>query len=424
MDMLLRSLFLIALIVAIDLYVFQAFRFVFRDSSVGIQKATFIIFWALTAFSVSVIVAALLTDFQNWPKAFRTYATAFIFILTISKLFIVIFLLTDDILRGVRWVFGKVFTTSSVASNANTDAPAVKGGISRSDFLVKTGILVASLPFISLIWGMAKGAYDYQVKKIKIKLPNLPSEFEGYRILQISDLHTGSFVSTEPLTEAVKIINAQNADLILFTGDLVNNKHEEVIQHMPVLSQIKSKHGVYSILGNHDYGDYVQWDSKEEKEKNLADLIQSHKDMGWDILLDEHRIIEKNGQSIGLIGVQNWSMHLRFPKYGSMEKATKGIAYQPVNILMSHDPSHWRGEIIDKYPQVDLMLAGHTHGFQFGIDLPNFKWSPVQYIYKEWAGIYNQGKQHLYVNRGLGFLGYPGRVGVLPEITILELSRA
>jgi predicted MPP superfamily phosphohydrolase len=180
---------------------------------------------------------------------------------------------------------------------------------------------------------------------------------------------------------------------------------------------------VYSILGNHDYGDYVVWESEKAKRDNLQTLINSHREMGWDILLDEHREIEKNGEKISLIGVQNWSTHMRFPKYGSLKKATENIEYRSFNILMSHDPSHWHGEVLTDFPKVDLMLAGHTHGMQFGVELPFMKWSPVQYIYKEWAGLYEKGHQKLYVNRGLGFLGYPGRVGILPEITVLELHK-
>lgn len=423
--MAMRFIILALLIIAIDLYAFQAFKFVFRNSSELTQKITTVVFWTFTAISISVLVASAVTDFHTWPKAFRTYITAFIFVLMISKLVLVVFMLADDAIRVIRWAIAKYFP-SAQASNVtiSTEQIALKNRISRSDFLIKTGLFVAAIPFVSLLWGMAKGAYDYQVKKVKIKLANLPSGFEGYRIIQISDIHTGSFVSTEPLMEAVKMINDLNPDLILFTGDLVNNQHEEMLPHKPQLSQLKAKHGVYSILGNHDYGDYILWDTPQAKQKNLADLIQSHKDMGWDILLDEHRILENNGDKITLIGVQNWSSHLRFPKYGSMEKATANIDYSAVNILMSHDPSHWDSEITKKYPQVDIMLAGHTHGFQFGIEIPGFRWSPVQYIYKQWAGLYKEGNQHLYVNRGLGFLGYPGRVGILPEITVLELHKA
>jgi len=420
--MFIRVLILTLLILVIDFYVFQAFKFAFRNTTEQSQKIINYVYWSFTAFSLLILMATLVYDFQLWPKAFRTYASAFIFVMMISKLFVVIFLLTDDVFRVFKWAFVKFFGTPALVSTPGADV--AENSITRSDFLIKTGLVLASIPFFSLLWGMAKGAYDYQVKIVKLKLPNLPKVFEGYRIVQISDIHTGSFVDTEPLKKAVKMINDLNPDILFFTGDLVNNRHEEAIPHFPQLSLLKAKHGVYSILGNHDYGDYVQWNSELEKRKNLNDLIQVHKDLGWDILLDEHRIIEHEGDSITLIGVQNWSTHLRFPKYGSMEKATENIKYSDVNILLSHDPSHWNGEILSKYPRIDLMLAGHTHGMQFGIDLPFLKWSPVQYVYKQWAGLYTQGKQHLYVNRGLGFLGYPGRVGILPEITVLELHSA
>jgi len=387
------------------------------------QKFVFIAFWSLTVFSISVLLAMLIWDWSTWPKVIKTYAGAMVFIITFSKLFIIIFLLTDDIFRVVKWAYDKIFSSSTPLAEGAVPA-VLKQGISRSDFLVRSGLIVASLPFIGLIWGMVKGAYDYQVKNIKLNLANLPKSFHGYKIVQISDLHVGSFVSKEPLEEAVRIINEQNADIILFTGDLVNNRSDELNIHKAALSKLKAKHGVFSTLGNHDYGDYVKWDSDELKRENLQTLIDGHREMGWDILMDEHRHIEKDGEKITLIGVQNYSMHLRFPKYGSLPKATKNIAYSDFNILLSHDPSHWRGEVIQDFPQIDLMLAGHTHGFQFGVDLPNFKWSPVQYVYKEWAGLYTEGKQQMYVNRGLGFLGYPGRVGILPEITVFELHKA
>jgi len=387
------------------------------------QKFVFIAFWSLTVFSISVLLAMLIWDWSTWPKVIKTYAGAMVFIITFSKLFIIIFLLTDDIFRVVKWAYDKIFSSSTPLAEGTVPA-VLKQGISRSDFLVRSGLIAASLPFIGLIWGMVKGAYDYQVKNIKLNLANLPKSFHGYKIVQISDLHVGSFVSKEPLEEAVRIINEQNADIILFTGDLVNNRSDELNIHKAALSKLKAKHGVFSTLGNHDYGDYVKWDSDELKRENLQTLIDGHREMGWDILMDEHRHIEKDGEKITLIGVQNYSMHLRFPKYGSLPKATKNIAYSDFNILLSHDPSHWRGEVIQDFPQIDLMLAGHTHGFQFGVDLPNFKWSPVQYVYKEWAGLYTEGKQQMYVNRGLGFLGYPGRVGILPEITVFELHKA
>jgi predicted MPP superfamily phosphohydrolase len=419
--MTIRILIFIIILVALDFYVFQAFKFAMRNSSEMFQKVTTITFWSMTAFCVVVLLASRIYDWDLWPKALKTYSGAFIFVLTFSKIFILLFLLTDDIFRGARWAFEKMFNSPKEAGESLSVIP--DNAITRSDFLIKTGLVLGSLPFMSLIYGMVRGAYDYQVKNIKLTLPHLPAAFQGYKIVQISDLHVGSFVSTSPLEEAVRIINEQQADIILFTGDLVNNKSEELNIHKPALSKLKARQGIYSTLGNHDYGDYVAWDSDQAKVDNLNTLIKGHKEMGWDILMDEHRHIEKDGERITLIGVQNYSMHLRFPKYGSLPLATKDIDYSDFNILLSHDPSHWRGEVLKDFKNIHLMLAGHTHGFQFGVELPFFKWSPVQYVYKEWAGLYTEGHQHLYVNRGLGFLGYPGRVGILPEITVFELHK-
>lgn len=414
-----RILLLIGVILLIDFYVFQAVRFSFRTSSETLRGWVYGIYWSITAFSVIILLATLFSDWQTWDKAFRTYSFSFIFIATFSKLFTIVFLLADDLIRLMRWLFAKV--SSSFPSNEQLEM-GKENQITRHDFLVKTGLVVAAIPFLSLLWGMIRGAYDYHVRKIKVALPNLPKAFEGYKIVQISDIHSGSFMSGEPLQEAVRIINEQKADLVLFTGDLVNNRHDEAVPYKHILEQIKSVNGVFSTLGNHDYGDYVQWDSQESKQKNLDDLVQFHRSIGWNILMDEHRHIDKDGERLTLIGVQNWSSHLRFPKYGSMEKATTNLEYSSVNILLSHDPSHWRSEILKQYPKIDLTLSGHTHGFQFGVEIKSLKWSPVQYVYKEWAGLYKEGQQYLYVNRGLGFLGYPGRVGILPEITVLELT--
>jgi predicted MPP superfamily phosphohydrolase len=218
------------------------------------------------------------------------------------------------------------------------------------------------------------------------------------------------------------MINDEKPDIVFFTGDLVNYIHDEALPYIDILKKIEAIHGVFSIFGNHDYGDYYKWENPEAKEKNLQELRNIHGKLGWDLLWDEHRYVERNGEKLGLIGVQNCSSH-RFANYGSLEKATENINYCPVNILLSHDPSHWGKEVTKKYPRIDLTLSGHTHGMQFGVEIPGFRWSPVQYMYKEWADLYRENNQYLYVNRGLGFIGYPGRVGILPEITVIELSR-
>jgi predicted MPP superfamily phosphohydrolase len=249
----------------------------------------------------------------------------------------------------------------------------------------------------------------------------LPSAFKGFKIIQISDIHSGSLKEKEAVLKGVDLILQQKPDLILFTGDLVNDRAIEMKDWMEVFEKIKAPFGVFSVLGNHDYGDYVRWDSAQAKQQNLQDLMQVHHQLGWRLLMNENVRIEKEGAYIQLVGIENWGAKARFPKYGKMDQAMKGVHPDDPIILMSHDPSHWEAQVIPEYPQVQLMLSGHTHGMQFGVENPYFKWSPVQWVYKQWAGIYQSGNQQLYVNRGFGFLGYPGRVGILPEITLIEL---
>lgn len=415
-----RTLLICLILLVIDWYVFQAFRFIVRDLSITIQKTVPIFYWFITIACLTILITGYFIDWQTWPKALRTYLFAFIFITYFSKLFIIIFLLVDDIGRLFRWIYEAI---TGNRKNSLPESTTVSNSISRSDFMVKTGLIISAIPFISLLYGMVNGAYNYKVKKIKLPLSNLPVSFEGLKIVHISDIHSGSFNSSAPLKRAVEMINELSPDVVFFTGDLVNDRSTEALPYMDVLKEIKAPFGVFSTFGNHDYGDYVQWESVEAKTLNLENLKIIHRDLGWNLLFDQHHHLEKNGEKIGLVGIQNWSSHLRFPKYGSMEKAVHQFDYAPVNILLSHDPSHWRSEVLEKYPKIDLMLAGHTHGFQFGIEIPGIRWSPVQYVYKEWGGLYSTNNQHLYVNRGLGFLGYPGRVGILPEITQIILTR-
>ncbi len=326
--------------------------------------------------------------------------------------------MVDDIQRLVRWVIG-FFNQGVIPADG-----AKSGGISRAKFLSYTALTVAALPFTSMIYGMIKTAFDFTIRRSKVSITNLPVGFEGLKIVQISDIHSGSFASDEPFKRAVEMIMSEKPDVIFFTGDLVNDKSAEAERHIETWKKLSAPLGIYSILGNHDYGDYVEWDSREAKAANLQRLKEIHKEMGWDMLNNEHRILERNGDQIGLLGVENWGEALRFPRKGDIVKAKAGMPEVPVKILLSHDPSHWHAQVIKSHSDIDLTLSGHTHGFQFGIEIPGFKWSPSQYVYKQWAGLYSQGKQHIYVNRGLGFLGYLGRVGIKPEITILELSKA
>ncbi|QCR23566.1 metallophosphoesterase [Pontibacter sp. SGAir0037] len=393
----------------VDLYVFQAVRTVTQNIAPLTQRFFYIAYWAI--FAITAATFLLFTATRGTPPtAFQTYLSSTLFILFACKLVVVLFLFIDDLVR-----IGKV-VVNSTSQEAAFDP-------SRSKFLSQLGLVMAAIPFTASIYGMVKGAYDYRVKRITLRFPNLPQAFDGYKMLQISDLHTGSFNSTSPLKEAVELINKQQADLVFFTGDLVNNMAVELQEHQHTLKGIRAKTGVFSVLGNHDYGDYVQWESREAKRQNLQTLINAHRQMGWDILLNENRRIEKDGEHISVLGVENWGNRAGFPKYGDLAKAYNGAENSPFKVLLSHDPSHWDGEINQRFQDIDLTLSGHTHGMQFGINVPGLKWSPVQYVYKQWAGLYQKGKQYLYVNTGLGFLGYPGRVGFLPEITVFELKR-
>ena len=275
--------------------------------------------------------------------------------------------------------------------------------------------------FGSLLYGFSN-KYNYNLKKLSVNFTNLPQAFRGMKIVQISDIHSGSFSNKDAVKRGVEKIMQLQPDIILFTGDLVNNKADEMHDYIDVFNQLKAPHGVYSVLGNHDYGDYVQWESKQHKEDNLKALIETHGTLGWKILMNENVHIERDGDKIAILGVENWSAKSNFPKYGNLARAYSGSEQVPFKILLSHDPSHWEAEVLSQYKDIDFVLSGHTHGMQFGVEIPGLKWSPVQYVYKHWAGLYESGNQRLYVNRGFGFIGYPGRVGILPEITLIELN--
>lgn len=410
------SIFLL-IVFLVDLYAFQAFRTIAQNMALRQQRLVYGAYWGVFALTAITIIVFSLT--RGAPAShFKTYLVSTVFILFASKLVVVLFLLVDDGYRLFRYLVYSLFPAAPASPSPD------QVNLSRSAFLSKMGFLAAGIPLVAFVYGMVRGAYNYQVKRLTLTSPNLPPAFDGYRILQISDLHTGSFPSSEPLQKAVDLINQQAADLIFFTGDLVNNIATEVAMHAPALSRIKAPDGVFSVLGNHDYGDYVNWESRQAKRNNLDSLKQIHGQMGWRLLLNETSTIKREGDHLAVIGVENWGARMQFPKYGDLAKAYAGAAGAPFKILLSHDPSHWDGEVNQHYPDIDLTLSGHTHGMQFGVNIPGFRWSPVQYVYKQWAGLYQKGSQYLYVNTGLGFLGYPGRVGFLPEITVIELKRA
>ncbi|MCW3789032.1 metallophosphoesterase [Plebeiibacterium sediminum] len=294
--------------------------------------------------------------------------------------------------------------------------------ISRKKFLSQVGIILATAPFVSLIFGMHKGRFNFFTRHQNLSFPNLPSIFDGFKIVHISDIHLGSFASNfDKLEDIVDIINQEKADVIFFTGDLVNNFKEETYGWDKVFTRLKAKYGKFSILGNHDYGDYTDWESPEAKEQNFNGIVNAHKDFGFKLLRDQSISIEIGGEEIAITGVENWG-HDPFPRYGDLQKAMKGTEEFPFKILLSHDPDHWDAEVVDQ-TSFDLTLAGHTHGMQFGIDWKGFKWSPAKYKFKKWDGLYQHNNQFMYVNRGLGFLGMPARIGMPPEITVLQLSK-
>jgi predicted MPP superfamily phosphohydrolase len=335
--------------------------------------------------------------------------------LFLCKLIASVFFLVDDIRRGIQWLSGKLFFRNTEGAQLEDE------GISRSIFLSWLGLAVGGSLFSSLMIGFSN-KYNYKVKRVGLKYPNLPPAFKGIKIAQLSDIHSGSFTDKAAVQKGVEKLLSLKPDLIVFTGDLVNNKADEMADYIDVFNRLQAPMGVYSILGNHDYGDYSWWINEQAKRKNLENLKHIHKDMGWRLLMDEHVLLQKEDQQIALIGIQNWSALKRFPKYGNLSKAYEGTEEVPFKILLSHDPTHWDAEVRSKFSDIDLMLAGHTHGMQFGVEIPWFKWSPVQYVYKQWMGLYEEGAQKLYINRGYGFIGYPGRVGILPEITLIQLA--
>ena len=348
-------------------------------------------------------------QFQHQSKLFRTTIFAIIAGIFFAKIIAAIFFLVDDIRRGVQWIAGKVFFS-------NTEGENLQQGerISRSVFLSWAGLIAGGGLFGTLVYGFGN-KYRYHLKRIPLSFSNLPASFKGLKVVQLSDIHSGSFTDKKAVMKGVEMVMKEKPDLILFTGDLVNNTADEMEDYIDVFNKLNAPLGVYSTLGNHDYGDYVNWNSKEEKMANLERLKQVHADLGWRLLMNEHVVLERGEDKIAVLGVENWSAKARFPKYGDLKKAHEGAASYPFKILMSHDPSHWDAEVRQSYKDIDLMLAGHTHGMQFGVEVPGFKWSPVQYVYKQWAGLNEEGSQKLYVNRGYGFIGYPGRVGILPE---------
>ena len=392
-------IFFLGIMLSLDLYVFQAIKNVSQNLSPKAKTIVYGIYWSITILAVIGFLLFVYTEQTYLGRKVRTYLFSIIIGLFLAKMVALIFFLVDDLRRGIQWIAGKLFFNNTDVDSMNTE-----NGISRSVFLSWLGIAAGTTLFGSLIYGFSN-QYKYQIRKVKLAFDSLPASFKGMRIVHISDVHSGSFMDKKAVQHGIDLILKQNADLILFTGDLVNDKATEMKDYMDVFNQLTAPMGVFSTLGNHDYGDYVRWPIEGvSKEQNLVNLQKVHADLGWKLLMNEHVVLEKNGEQIALLGIENWGAKARFPKYGKMDMAHAGTEKYPFKILMSHDPSHWDAQVKTTYPDVDLMLSGHTHGMQFGIDIPGFKWSPVQYVYKQWGGLYEDARQKLYVNRGFGLL--------------------
>ena len=343
----------------------------------------------------------------------RGYSMGLVLAFLIGKLILTLFMFGEDIFRFLIAGYQSLVQPSGSSFSLS----------SRRLFLSQIAFGIAAIPFASLLYGMYQGKYNYKVLKYSLYFEDLPDAFDGYRITQISDIHSGSFDNKGKIEYAVDLINEQESDTILFTGDLVNNLAVEMDPWISVFSKIEAKDGVFSILGNHDYGDYVSWETDKARLDNVQEVKNVHSKMGWDLLLNEHRFIEKNGQRIALVGVENWGTG-GFKKKGDLDLAGKGLSPDEFKILLSHDPSYWQEKIKSDPNNYQLTLSGHTHGMQFGIEIPGwFKWSPVQYRYENWAGIYEEFGRYINVNRGFGYLAYPGRVGIWPEISVIELRK-
>jgi predicted MPP superfamily phosphohydrolase len=404
------------LMIVLDIYFFQVLKLLAGNAQPRTRTVIYTFYWVI---SISVVLLLFLLPYlnlDNLRKGLRSTVFAVLVGFFVLKLFSCLFFLIDDIRRGVQWLWGKLFF-----ANADVGTPQASPAISRSLFLSWLGIAVGGSLFTTLLYGFTN-KHNYKIWRIPLHFPNLPQAFRGMRIVQISDIHSGSFTNKEGVSKGVDMIMALKPDLIVFTGDIVNNEAREIVPYLDIFARLKAPLGVYSIFGNHDYGDYFQWESPEQKRQNQETLRSYHKQMGWRLLWDEHVAIEKDGQQFALIGIQNYSALRNFARYGNLARAYEGTENYPFKILLSHDPTHWDAEVRPKFGDIDLTLAGHTHGFQFGVEIPGFRWSPVQYVYNQWAGLYKEGRQAIYVNRGYGFIGYPGRVGILPEITLLELS--
>jgi predicted MPP superfamily phosphohydrolase len=403
-----RWLFLIVIIAFIEIYAFQAFKTLIKTR------------WILVAYEIfsAALVVYFIWSFSQFDRTVgqnkqSLFTFGLLLVFYVPKLMLTVFMFGEDLFRLIRGLTNYFVEFD----NSGTYIPA------RRKFVSQIALAVAAIPFASLIYGIFEGKYNFKVIKQQVFFPDLPDAFDGFKITQISDIHSGSFDNPEKIQYAIDLINEQETDLMLFTGDIVNTHAAEMNPWIDMFKKINNpSFGKYSVLGNHDYGEYITWPNKKQKDDNFQAIKDLHQKIDFKLLLNEHTFIEKDTQRIAIVGVENWGKN--FKQAGDLSKASEGLTSQDFKILLSHDPSHWEYQVKEDEKHFQLTLSGHTHGMQFGIEIPGvFKWSPVQYVYKQWAGLYENLGRYVYVNRGFGFHAYPGRVGIMPEITVLELKK-
>jgi predicted MPP superfamily phosphohydrolase len=405
-----RLIIFIALLIGMDFYVADALSVLLQNWNSEMARLVLSFYWLIPMMAIALGAGYLMMGLRSMNPTFVAITRGILIVAYLAKFLTSGVLLIDD----VRLLSMGVFENLAGAQDFSYE---------RTKFVAGLALSIGVIPFFTLTYGMIRNRYRYKIFQETISIENLPENLQGLRIVQISDIHSGSFTAKEPIKLAIEMINAQKADLVFFTGDLVNNVANEMEHFTDIFDKIKAKYGVFSILGNHDYGDYVQWESPQAKAQNMENLKDIHRQMGWDLLLNENRLLPINGEEVAIIGVENYSENPRFSKYGDLVKAYKGAENADLKLLLSHDPTHWDGQVLQRFTDIAITFSGHTHGMQFGLELGKFfKWSPAKYLFKQWAGLYRKGTQYLYVNRGFGFLGYPGRVGILPEITVIDLE--
>ena len=407
----LQWLIFILVYLIIDYYAFQSVKTITK------KRVVYALYWVLSGLVIGNLFYQMVLNADAAVRVLtpiKSYAFGFVLSVFVPKVILIFFLIGEDAIRLLRALYRKIVGAKTQQSGFMA---------SRRKFISRLALGIAALPFGALLYGMYKGKYNFKVLTYTLTFNDLPKAFDGYKITQISDVHAGSFDDPEKIDYAINLINKQKSDAILFTGDMVNNFANEMKPWAPTFGKLQAKDGIFSVLGNHDYGDYVDWSSQAKKEENLKELITLQKNMGFDVLLNESRFIERQGERIAIVGVENWGEG-GFKKAGDLKKASAALNPNDFKILLSHDPSHWEAKVVDDHYHYHLTLSGHTHGMQFGIEIPGwFKWSPASFRYNQWAGIYRKKEQYINVNRGFGYLAYPGRFGIWPEITVIELKK-